>query len=282
VLIFEEDSQPIATFVYFRYKKNGFRRITQPIFTQTNGLWINYPSTQNDIEKFALEVRVSTYFYQEISKLKIDYFQQAFHYTITNNAVFRWKDFHQTERQTFVIEDVSDLDKVKSSFSKAKKKHLAKAKNLRLIHNVSASEFYAHHTRTLRAKGKKIAYTLDEFEEAFRASKVQHQGDIIAVGDEKGTVFAALFVVWDKFSAYNLISTIDLKYKDTGASTLVVLEAIRFVADKTQQFDFEGSMIPEVANSFRQFGTTRKAYFQLEKENSFLFKMLLNIKSLFG
>ena len=69
-------------------------------------------------------------------------------------------------------------------------------------------------------------------------------------------------MIWDAETAYDLISTIDPEYRNSGAASLAVYEIIKYV--KTQGitgFDFEGSMIEGVENSFRKFGTVQTPYF---------------------
>jgi len=45
----------------------------------------------------------------------------------------------------------------------------------------------------------------------------------------------------------------------------VIWEAIKFLVNKTRSFDFEGSMVEGIENSYRQFATTQKPYFLIEK-----------------
>lgn len=78
-------------------------------------------------------------------------------------------------------------------------------------------------------------------------------------------MLAAAYLVWDKHSMYYLIPCYDLKYKDSGASALLVLEAIKLARQKGVSFDFEGSMIKGVANHYKQFGSTQTIYYSVEK-----------------
>ena len=91
---------------------------------------------------------------------------------------------------------------------------------------------------------------------------------------EDVTLHVSLFVVWDKASAYALLYSISKKYASSGASTLVIWEAIKFLVNKTKSFDFEGSMAESIENSYRQFATMQKSYFLIEKYYSRTFKLL--------
>jgi hypothetical protein len=62
---------------------------------------------------------------------------------------------------------------------------------------------------------------------------------------------------------------------NSGASTLLICEAIKLSqANKLQKFDFEGSMIEGVANSFKQFGAIQTPYFRITKANNPLIKIV--------
>jgi hypothetical protein len=278
VFIAEEKGKLLGVMPYNIGSKMGFRYIIQPILTQTNGIWFNYPDNLSFQEKYAFEEKVSNIFISELAALRLAYFQQSFHYSFTNWLPFYWAGFKQTTRYTYQIDDLTDLSSIENRFSRAKRKHLRKATNLRIINNVTAKQFYDHHCMTLSVKGQKIIYSWNFFEKLYQETTLRNQGAIIAVGDERGTIYAALFIVWDSQSAYNLISTIDLNYRESGASTKVVLEAIRYVSDKTELFDFEGSMIKEVEYSFRQFGTKQVSFSQIVKSNSWVFSKLLSFK----
>ena len=54
-------------------------------------------------------------------------------------------------------------------------------------------------------------------------------------------------------------------------------EAIRFASEKGLAFDFEGSMIPGVANHYAQFGSTPCYFYEVEKVYNPLFRIVLKL-----
>ena len=97
-----------------------------------------------------------------------------------------------------------------------------------------------------------------------KTSRLQ-QSQILSICNADNQVVAAAFLVWDKHSLYYLIPCYDPQHKDSGASALLALEAIKFARQQGVAFDFEGSMIKGVANHYKQFGTTRTIYYSVEK-----------------
>ena len=74
-----------------------------------------------------------------------------------------------------------------------------------------------------------------------------------------------MFVVWDKNCAHQIIIAVNPEYRDSGASTLVVWDAIKKLSKITKSWNFLGSMIEEVEYSNRQFGATQIPYFEITK-----------------
>jgi hypothetical protein len=127
--------------------------------------------------------------------------------------------------------------------------------------------FYEHHKMTLGKDGQKIHYSYDTFSRIHAICRERDAGRIYYAEDPQGRIHVAIFVIWDVHSAYYLISSIDPSQRNSGAATLLVHHAMTELAGKTKRFDFEGSMIPGVENSFRKFGAIQKPILRIWKDN---------------
>ena len=272
VVLIEKNGKIVASLPYYIKNKFGFKIITMPQLTQTMGVWIKYPPGQKYEKKLSYEKKIFT---EIIAKLpKVAYFSQNFHYSITNWLPFYWRGFKQTTRYTYVIEDLSNLDKVYSNFSTAKKRNIKKAnKIINIKFDLPADEFYANYKMILSKQERKISYSFKLFKDIYIAAYQNNSGKIIYAVDERDNIHAALFVIWDDMSAYYLTYIIDPDFRGSGATSLLVNEIIKYVADKTTKFDFEGSMIEDVEKSYRQFGTIQKPYFNISKSSNMLIRM---------
>jgi hypothetical protein len=164
------------------------------------------------------------------------------------------------------------LDAVTANFSHAKRKNIKKAAKKVTVHfDLDKQSFYDNHVLTLGKQGAKIQYTRDLFYRIYEGAYERNSGRTIYAIDSEDNLHNALFVVWDAMSAYDLISTIDPDHRNSGSATLLVREIIRYVSQYVSVFDFEGSMIEPVANSFRQFGTIAMPYSSVWKDNRHLF-----------
>ncbi len=276
-VVIERGGNLFARMPYVLKKRRGLTFITVPPLTQVLGPWLR-PYPGKEANRLSEEKQLMT---ELIDKLPhFDYFDQKFHYSVTNWLPFYWRGFSQTTRYTYVLEDLSDLDAIFDNFSKAKRKNIRKASQIVTIkYDLSARDFYNNHVLTLAKQKQRILYSFDLFDRIYRASYERQAGKILYCVDDNNNIHSAIFIVWNNYSAYYLISTIDPDFRNSGSATLLIWEALKYLADKTSRFDFEGSMIEGVENSFRSFGAKQIPYFQVSKVNSLPLKMYRDIRS---
>jgi hypothetical protein len=280
VFLYEKKGRILAAMPYHLFRKVGFKLIIQPQLTQYNGLWIDYPDNIASYQKYSLEKEVMNYFIDQLDQLSIDGFNQNFHYSVTNWQPFFWKGFKQTTRYTYLIENISDSESIYNHFCpRSKQKHILRASDLIFDLNFSEEEFYDLHKQSLKSNNQTISYSEDLFFNIVKAAKARKQAQIFAVRDKLNNVHAALFVVWDARSAYNLIVARNSKFNSSGGSVLLVWEVLKYLKDKTETYDFEGSMIEGVAYNNELFGAIQKPYFVIQKSNSILFSLLMFLKN---
>ena len=251
----------VAVLPYLIRKRAWMRYIIMPQMTQIGGAWLR-EDVAHDVQKVEA---IGQTLVQQLSALQLDYYYQ--HYPIDSPLVeyLRLQGFKVKERVTYRIEDLSNLDQVINAFSKNKKRQLQKALSLHADTNMNVEEFYRFHVRCLQEQSKQISYSREFLLVLERKAARLQQSQILSICNADNEVLAAAFLVWDKRSMYYLIPCYNLKYKDSGASALLVLEAIKLARQQGVAFDFEGSMIRGIANHYKQFGSTRTIYYSVEK-----------------
>ena len=265
VIVIKKNANIVATMPYYFSSGRLTKTIGMPQLTQTLGPWLRISKTKY-ADFLSEQKKLMTELIEKIPEF--DFFSQNFHYSITNWLPFYWKGFSQTTKYTYVIDDLSDLESVWKNFCYSKQKNIKKAKKVVSVKfDLPAKKFYQNHEMTLSKQGEKIVYSYELFERMYNAGYAHDAAKTIYAIDDKGNIHAALFVIWDTQSAYDLISTIDPDFRNSGAASLLVKEIIEYVSTKTKKFDFEGSMIEGVENSFRQFGAIQKPYFNVYKDS---------------
>jgi hypothetical protein len=274
-VVIAEKGGVIQAAIPYYMPKPGF--IMMPPLTQSMGVWYRPIDGKAD-KQLSREKELANTLIDALPSFQ--YFAQNFHYSIGNWQPFYWRGFKQTTRYTYIIPDISDLEAVVTNFSHAKRKNLKKAEQkVNINFDLDKESFYNNHAMTLGKQGAKIQYSRDLFYRIYDSAYENNSGRTIYATDSNNNLHSALFVVWDSMSAYDLISTIDPDFRNSGSATLLIREMIKYVSQYVRVFDFEGSMIEPVANSFRQFGTIAMPYFSIWKGNrSLMFKAYMHIK----
>ena len=252
---------------YFQYSGRKIRILT-PQLTQSIGIWLRKNGTKKYVKELSEEMDVLNSLIEQLEELPLLTCQIKNNIKLTNWLPFYWKGFSLTTYYSYRIEDISDTEKVWEEFANMKKKNINKAlrEGIEIHFDLSAEDFYNNHTLTLKKQGKSISYTREFFFRIYEAAYSHKAGRTIYATDTAGNLHGALFVIWNKECAYDLISTSDPDYRTSGASSLLIYEMIKFLSDEgIKVFDFEGSMIPGVEESFRHFGARQTPYFLIWK-----------------
>lgn len=277
VCIVEKKGHVHASMPYVLTRKYGLTYLGQPPLTQNLGPWFK-PSNAKYSKQLSQQKNLMESLIDQLPMYHS--FTQNWHYSQTNWLPFYWRGFDQTTRYTYVIDDLSDVNKVFEEFEHSKRKNIKKAENLiNVVFDISAEDFYKNHKLTLAKQGKEISYKFDLFKRIYEESYRREQGRTIAAYDGDGNLHAALFVIWDEMSAYDLISTIDPDYRTYGAASVLIRDMISYVSGFVQKFDFEGSMIESVERSFRQFGAKQTPYFTITHKPSRLLRAAQCLKT---
>lgn len=123
---------------------------------------------------------------------------------------------------------------------------------------------------TFERQGRSIPYNKDVVKRIDDACSLGNARKIIGVQDLNGILHAAIYIIWDRNSAYYLMGGSDPKLRNSGAFSLCMWEAIKFAATVSSRFDFEGSMLEPIERFFRHFGARQVPYFNVTYRSKFL------------
>jgi hypothetical protein len=253
----------VARLPFVAEKRFGLTSLVMPPLTQTLGPWLR-PSEAKYAKRLANEKDLMT---ELIEKLPPhDRFSQSFHFSVTNWLPFYWKGFDQTTRYTYRLEDLSDPDLLWSGFAENVRRAVRKAEKAVITRtDLEVDEFIKLNELTFSRQGMKSPYSPGLVKRIDAACAEHGARKIFFAEDAAGKVHAAVYVIWDGASAYNLMLGSDPEVRGSGASSLVMWEAIKFASTVTGSFDFEGSMIESVERSFRSYGAKQVPYFHISR-----------------
>ncbi len=266
-----------SVFPYVYGRKYGLRYALTPQLTQYTGIWIVDKEGESITERLSREKKLQNEIIRQLEDLHLSYFDIKFPLKYTNWLPFYWAGYRQETHYTYRIEDICNTSHVFELFDYAKQKQIHKAQDAGIVidNEMTSEDLYELLCSQWAAVGQKNIYSKALIRSVVEASLSRRQGLVARAKDTKGNTHAAIFVVWDERSSWELISAIHPDFRASGASTLVVWETMKKLANKTKAWDFEGSMIEGVENSFRQFGATPTPYFEIFKKTKLLALMEL-------
>ncbi|HEX7413236.1 MAG TPA: GNAT family N-acetyltransferase [Bacteroidia bacterium] len=276
VLVYESNGNIIGTWAYPIKKKYNLKLIAMPMLTLGMGPVITYFPGQKYASLLSHEQQVIEELYNQLPPF--DLFDLYFLPIYKNQMAFHWKDFVQRTRYTYRINDLSNLDKVFEEFNSSIRSQVRKAeKEITIVESNDIELFYKINSLTFKRQGKKIPYTLSYVKQIEEACKKNNCRKILFAKDSENNIHAAVYMVWDNQSAYYLMGGADETFKSSGAYSLLLWSAIKRAASFSKQFNFCGSMLPNVERFFRSFGGEQVPYLHLKKVNSKALKLFLSL-----
>lgn len=278
VIIIEEKEEIKATLPYYM-PAPGI--ITMPFYTQTMGIWCA-PSLMG-MKPNSYQSKIQTLSAQLIESLPtLSFFLQNFSYSYTDWLPFYWEGFKQTTRYTYILDNITDKEILWSAMSSNTKRNIIRAKekfNLIIKKDIPVEEFIQVQEQTYKRQNISYQGSRIILERLIEETRSRGDGATWGAYGENGELHAAIFVVWQKSSAYYIAGGGNPDLRNSGAHALLMWEAIQYCSQFTGRFDFEGSMIPGVERFFREFGGKQTPFFTISKSKMSLFnKVCLKLR----
>ena len=261
VLLVEEDGKIVGAMPYLLRKRAWFKYIIMPQQTQIGGIWVTAEVTADRWRTAEVCRKIK----EQLDTMGLSYYYQQYLPGSLCVEAMGALGFKIRERVTYRVDDLSDLDKVIGSFSKNKRRQLQKALSLHAERGMDPEEFYRFHSHCMQERKRKISYSREFLLVLERKARRLGQCEILSICNADGQPYAAAFLVWDQHNMYYLIPTYDPAFRESGAGSLLALEAMKLAREKHVHFDFEGSMDRGVARHYKQFGSTPVKYYSVEK-----------------
>jgi len=171
-------------------------------------------------------------------------------------------------RYTYVVDDLTDPDKIWNGFRENIKTDIRKAeKKLETISNSDIDTFLYMDELTFKRQGQKLPYSREFVKRLDNVLKERNARRMFFAVDSENRIHAATYIIWDEKSAYYLMSGSNPQLRNSGATSLLIWESIKFASKVTKKFDFEGSIMEPIERFFRAFGGNQMPYFQIMKKN---------------
>jgi hypothetical protein len=263
ILGYFEDGHLLAGIPLHYQRRLGLKMCSMPKLTQTMGVVLaSLPGKSVTVE--GRETTILNIFAEELARESI--FIQAFHPEARNWLPFYWCGFTQTTHYTYVLDDLSSMDRLWNGLDKDRRANIRKAGRSGIrIEECGAEEVFAAASASFERQNQKCPYSLEYLSGLVTAARSNDAGICLSARDSRGRVHAAVFFAWDDKRGYQLAGGHDPVFGSSGAMVLLVWNLIEFAATRTAIFDFEGSMRKQIEASFRSFGAKRIPYHRIVK-----------------
>lgn len=247
--------------LYFE-KRLGVSLCTMPKLTQTLGPVLPPPPPKSAAAA-SEEMEILTAFATELAKQNI--FFQAFHRSLQNWSPFFWNGFTQSCRAIQVV-DVRTPEKLWDNLAKIARYHIRRAQDAGIVVRPCSPEtVWQAEEKTFQRQNMRVPHSIEYISRLCRSAEEHQAGQCFAAVDAQERVHAAVFLVWDRKSAIGIASGVDPDLRKSGAMSLLMWHSIQFASQRSELFDFGGSMLQPIEQFQRSFGTRQVPYMWIMK-----------------
>jgi|GEM_PF-233184 len=245
-------------------RRAGVRSASHPVLTPYLGVLFKEQDSKY-VSRISQEKEMS----REIARmLKGAFGSVTFNFTPgpTDLQPFIWEGFSPGVRYTYILDLTNSLDDIWRAMEDSRRRSIKRAQrdNVSVVTSDDFELTFSLVEKTFVRQGKQAHFRSAAFGYN-QALKARNQCKSFLARDENGNYIAVVYIVWDSRGSYYLLGGYDSERRHHGASALAMWEAIRFTRDELSlgEFDFEGSMIPQVEQFFRKFGAVQTPYYRV-------------------
>lgn len=262
-LLHTEDGQVLGIMPYYMPVPG---HISMPPFTQFLGSFCLENKVGSGEERSFREKRL---IHDALRALLPPYrsFLVQFSSLFTDWLPYYWSGYSQTTRYTYRIDLTIGFEEVCSGIRPDAMKKIRKGERDGLRYVSASVDDLLRLCRISMSRQEEKNFASGILRSLARAAIDRHAGEIVGCEDAEGNLLAAVFLVYDRNTAYTIASGQIREGKGRNAGSLALYHAIsRSCQIKgLQVFDFEGSMLEGVEGFFRSFGGIQTPYFRLTK-----------------
>jgi hypothetical protein len=254
----ERDGAVVARLPYVVRGRRRLRMLTMPPLTQTLGPWV-VRSQAKPARALGDETALLTDLERALPQA--DAFLQHFSPTLLNALPFYWAGYRLELQYTYRLEGLHSEEALWDGLRGNIRREIRKARTrVEIRDDLGLDRFYAVWSKTFARQGLRPPASVAQLERLDAACAARGARAMLFACDDADRVHAVSYPVWDENAAFYLLGGADPELRNSGASSLLMWEAITRARRATDVFDFEGSMLKPVERFFRAFGARQTPY----------------------
>ncbi len=255
-----------AAMPYYMERRGAYRYITKALMTQTNGILFREVPTRGIAAQASAEEKAVNAACDFIEGLGLDVYEQQFTPSFKNWQPFYWHHYTNVLRYTFIIQDTSDMEKVTGNISSNYRAKIRKGQRLtRVCTDIDPETFYAEHQKVFGRQGLPMPFSREFWLRLQKAAADHGAGQMFCARDPEDHIHSILFLVWDERFMYQFFGGYMPEYSSSQAYPALIYHGIRQAHERGLSYDFEGSMVRQIAVAFREFGGIPMPYYRIRR-----------------
>jgi hypothetical protein len=248
----ERGGQTVARLPYVVRGPRRMRVLTQPPLTPFLGPWVARSPGAKYAKALGDEMELMAELEARLPAAAA--FRQSFPPAVPGVLPFIWAGYRAEVRYTYRLEGLDSEQRLWDGLGGNIRREIRKArKRLEVRDDLGIEDFYVAWAKTFHRQ-RLAAPDRALLERVEAACAPRGARTALFACDESGRVHAVAYVVSDERAAYYLMGGADPDLRTSGASSLLMWEAIMRARRVVDVFDFEGSMLQPVERFFRAFG----------------------------
>lgn len=241
----------IASMPYQLTRRGPVAAMLMPELTQTCHLWTSPKADRIEaLRALMRELR------SEMRRRRIVMVQVADYLSEADKELLTSEGFDLEERVSYQIGTEAAGCVAARLYPDKRHRYKKACGKFTLDEDMTADELYA----AIEKAYVDVRYPKRLFTKLVETAIDNGNGVILRARATDGSTAASVFLATDAEAAYYLTPAIDPAHKSDGANEWLTVQAIEYTLSRGMIFDFEGSMIPGIASSFRHYGGTPSHY----------------------
>lgn len=272
VLLYKKGDVVLACMPYLLRSKWGQKAIIPPMLTPYQSISYALPPDGKSSKQLSFIRKAQESLIEQLpaSALFLRQFDTSESYLLP----FHWKDYELKVRYTYLLDTQLSDSELFANLKDSLRREIKKAQSFGVLTTTQkADKLFQLKQLNANVYNEPLNYDL-AYLSRIANLQIENKAQIQEISANNRTI-ASLLVCWDNHQLYYICGALDPEYRNSGALSWLLWEAILLAKSKGLVFNFEGSMIKSIERYFANFGASPTPFYEVKKVNNQFLKPFL-------
>lgn len=246
-----EGGEVVASMPYQITRRGPFTAMLMPELTQTGHIRTSPDADRGEALKALIAALRAKMKSERTLMVQVsDYMTEA------DKSILTEEGFELSDRVSYKIKPDAAGDVASRLYPNKRRRYRKACGHFSLDESMTPAELYDEIEKAYVS----VRYPRDLFLRLADTAIKNGNGMILRAKATDGSTAASVFLALDSEAAYYLTPAINPAHRSDGANEWLTVQAIERVLSRGMTFDFEGSMVPHIAHSYRHYGGSPDHY----------------------